>query len=70
LLGSGITVDDVLLSKFKTIDSQILSLERVRDILNLVGANHESKDDTKFSSFISHLEHNHSDITGANHDEK
>jgi len=70
LLGDAITVDDTLLGKFTVIDTKTLSFESVKKILDLVGANHESKNDDKFNAFIAHLEHNHKDITGADHNER
>ncbi|CAI2193030.1 8310_t:CDS:2 [Funneliformis geosporum] len=54
LLGNAITVDDTLLGKFK-IDNKTLSFEDVKKILDLVGANHESKNDAEFKKMIGHL---------------
>jgi hypothetical protein len=62
-------VDDTLLNKIKTIDGATLDLQKVKALFALVGADHESKDATKFSSFIGHLEDKKS-VTGASHEEK
>jgi len=68
LLGSGITVDDTVLNKFKTIDGSTLDLEKIKKIFALVGADHNSKDATKFEAFMGHLT-DKKKITGATHDE-